>query len=103
MIEFKFYHFLIERRLIMKKKFYNCSYISEIMKVDPLDYIKELGLEETLFSKNGYKSKILEINGLNVMFFDTDREIIDTGRIIEEEDDDIYIKRSDGEVICWPK
>ena len=87
----------------MKKKFHKCLWISEIMKVTPLDYVKELGLEETFFSKNGYKSKILEIDGLNVMFFDTDREIIDTGKIVDEEDDDIYIKRSDGAVICWPK
>lgn len=87
----------------MKKKFYKCSYISEIMRVNPLDYVKELKLEETMFSKNGYKSKILEIDGLDVLFFDTYREIIDTGKIVDEEDDDIYIRRSDGEIICWPK
>ena len=87
----------------MKKKFHKCSYISEIMRVNPLDYVKELKLEETMFSKNGYKSKILEIDGLDVLFFDTYREIIDTGKIVDEEDDDIYIRRSDGEIICWPK
>ena len=87
----------------MKKKFHKCSYISEIMQVNPLDYVKELKLEETMFSKNGYKSKILEIDGLDVLFFDTYREIIDTGKIVDEEDDDIYIRRSDGEIICWPK
>jgi hypothetical protein len=73
------------------------------MRVNPLDYVKELKLEETIFSKNGYKSKILEIDGLDVLFFDTYREIIDIGKIVDEEDDDIYIRRSDGEIICWPK
>jgi hypothetical protein len=73
------------------------------MRVNPLDYVKELKLEETIFSKNGYKSKILEIDGLDVLFFDTYKEIIDTGKIVDEEDDDIYIRRSDGEIICWPK
>jgi hypothetical protein len=83
-------------------KYHNLPEITELVKNDPLNYAKELCLEETLFSKNGYKSQILELNGCNVVFFDTDREIIDTGKIVEDDGDVVYIKRSDDVIISWP-
>ena len=82
------------------QKFHNLEEITSDVQKNPLDYIEELGLELAILS--GYQSKILEINKGFVVFFDGKREIIDIGKIIEYDGDQVFIKRSDGKTICWP-
>ena len=82
------------------QKFHNLEEITSDVQKNPLDYIEELGLELAILS--GYQSKILEIKKGFVVFFDGKREIIDIGKIIEYDGDQVFIKRSDGKTICWP-
>mgnify|MGYP003571248248 CR=1 FL=1 len=82
------------------QKFHNLEEITSDVQKNPLNYIKELGLELAILS--GYQSKILEINKGFVVFFDGERKIIDTGEITEYDGDQVFIKRNDGKVICWP-
>ena len=50
------------------QKFHNLEEITSDVQKNPLNYIKELGLELAILS--GYQSKILEINKGFVVFFD---------------------------------
>jgi hypothetical protein len=82
------------------QKFHNLEEITSDVQKNPLNYTEELGLKLAILS--GYQSKILEINKGFVVFFDGEREIIDTGEITEYDGDQVFIKRSDGKVMCWP-